>query len=403
MKRTSFTWLAVPAGCALSVVAVEAAGAGDTARWLVVGTAFTAWLGTAAWQVIARPAFSPEPRAASEGDLVPLVSGLLTELDGAAVSQLDGAGGEIRRASTLLREAIAVLAKSFQGLSDLSKRQEAIVQEIIGRSTDSSANGNFNASRFADEAAALLDGFVEILVAVSRNSVAAVHHIDDMVSELDGVFGLLDDIKKLAKQTNLLALNASIEAARAGETGRGFAVVADEVRKLSLASSGLNEQIHARIYGAQDAIARVRETVGEMASRDLNTTIDAKERVNQVMDQTSSMNLYFAEKISEVSEVSEQVASAVGDAIRSLQFEDMTTQVLAAAERHVERLKQLSAGVDELRRNSLDAVPLQGGSPCVPALRQLREKVQQHREAWSGTDHKAVQQESMAAGDVQFF
>jgi methyl-accepting chemotaxis protein len=106
------------------------------------------------------------------------------------------------------------------------------------------------------------------MVDVSRNSLETVHHIDDMVEKLDGIFGLIENVEGLASQTNLLALNASIEAARAGDAGRGFAVVADEVRTLSINSAELNNQIREEISYAKETIEVLRSTVGGMASTD---------------------------------------------------------------------------------------------------------------------------------------
>src|SRR3546814_6363889 len=89
-----------------------------------------------------------------------------------------------------------------------------------------------------------------------------------MGKHLDAIFDLLGDVKTIADQTNLLALNAAIEAARAGEAGRGFAVVAEEVRSLSERSTNFNEQIRKLVSVSKDAIAKVRDTVGDMATRD---------------------------------------------------------------------------------------------------------------------------------------
>src|SRR3546814_2120216 len=99
-----------------------------------------------------------------------------------------------------------------------------------------------------------------------------------MVKHLDAIFDLLGDVKTIADQTNLLALNAAIEAARAGEAGRGFAVVAEEVRSLSERSTNFNEQIRKLVSVSKDAIAKVRDTVGDMATRDSSVSSGAQDR-----------------------------------------------------------------------------------------------------------------------------
>jgi methyl-accepting chemotaxis protein len=225
-----------------------------------------------------------------------------------------------------------------------------------------------------------------------------------MVEHMDGIFKLLNDVKDIAEQTNLLALNASIEAARAGEAGRGFAVVADEVRKLSLRSTSFNDQIRERVSDAKRAIARVRDTVGLIASRDMNATIGAKERVNQIIDQTGELNVYFAEKISEVSTVSDRMNEAVGHAVRSMQFEDITTQSLAAAIRHLDRLGETLGSLHGLRAiGGLSAPDGAAARELATRIVTLRTQLQALRAGWQQDSAKAVAQESMHSGSVELF
>lgn len=397
MKYRFPVWWSIPVALTVLVLYLEARLPAGVVHWLALAAAFGAWAGVALWREKSFRQLhlhAVAPVVAAE----PPVGELLAEMDGALESELCGANNEIERARGLVRDAVSLLGTSFQELEALSTRQGVIVAEIVGHGS-ASGGDNVNVQQFVDEASTLLDSFVEMLIDTSKNSVVVTHHIDDMVAELSGVFSLLENIKALAKQTNMLALNASIEAARAGEAGRGFAVVADEVRKLSMISGDLNENIRDRISGAQTAIMNVRKTVEIMATRDINATVDAKERVNAIMEQTGAMNVFFSEKIGEVSEVGNQVTTAVGTAIRSLQFEDMANQVMMAAGVHIERLQQVSAHLGELRQQGAG----ESASTNDANLRQLQATLAHQRETWRNANHKAVSQESMNAGDVQLF
>ncbi|WP_187775597.1 methyl-accepting chemotaxis protein [Luteimonas suaedae] len=183
-----------------------------------------------------------------------------------------------------------------------------------------------------------MEQLVEALEQVSGQSGATVAHIDEMAAHLDGIFSLLEDVKSIADQTNLLALNAAIEAARAGEAGRGFAVVADEVRNLSERSTAFNEQIRKLAHSSKDAIAKVRETVSHVASRDMGRSRDARLEAATMLDQVAAINRSLSESMREISECGRDIDVSVADAVRALQFEDIATQALGGVHSHLERL-----------------------------------------------------------------
>lgn len=300
---------------------------------------------------------------------------------------------EIERVQTLVQDAIHPLAGSFHGIVAKTQAQEDSVSDLVERMATGSGE---NIQGFIHEASELMSYFVEIMVDTARQSVETVYKIDDMVEHMDGIFRLLEDVKSIADQTNLLALNAAIEAARAGEAGRGFAVVADEVRQLSQRSNSMNDQIREQVNAAKDAIARVRETVSEMASRDMNVTIDAKERVESALGEVSEINMYAAAKIGELSVLSGEINNDVNEAVRMLQFEDIVTQALAAAGRHAGRLEEMGPLIHALGE-------LFASGDLEAGLDSLRAMLEDFKARVGGGDCKTVSQESMAAGEVELF
>ena len=311
---------------------------------------------------------------------------LLQQLESELIEESTSTAQEVRRVQTLLHEAVTGLANEFENMSRFAQRQEAVVTEILDLNSGGT-EGSVNVRQFAEDTSHLMEEFIGILTSVSEQSVETAHHIDDMVEHLDGIFGLLDDAKSIADQTNLLALNAAIEAARAGDAGRGFAVVADEVRNLSARSTAFNDQIKEQVDKAKEAIAHVNKTVNAMASRDLQVTIEARNRVQRTLRAVEDMNVFFATKIGEVSALGDEQAQAVATAVRSLQFEDICRQSLEAAETSLERTQELVSLLRSAAAGEADV-----GS-----------RLDEARARWSAHRHKAVAQEGMDSGDVELF
>ncbi|WP_301332416.1 methyl-accepting chemotaxis protein [Nevskia ramosa] len=336
---------------------------------------------------------------------------LLEELRSGLVSESAGVQHEVERVRTLILESVRTLGSAFEQMNKQSRAQETAVGRILSRAESGAGGNGVDVQHFARTASQLMEGLVDILAGVSKQSANSVQHIDAMVKHLDAIFELLGDVKTIADQTNLLALNAAIEAARAGEAGRGFAVVAEEVRNLSERSTSFNEQIRKLVFSSKDSIAKVREAVGEMATRDMGASLHARNEVGRLMAQVEEINVAVAGSAREAHAAGEQISIAVGQAVRCLQFEDIATQALGAALVHVRHLHQIG---DETR--GLQAVlinearpepirqPLPAAAPSYVAPKPAPTPVAEAaNDDWRVPAHKPVAQLSMQAGAVELF
>lgn len=242
-----------------------------------------------------------------------------------------------------IRDSSKTLSSSFSGLGSTSNQTNLLINEVMksvtGRTTQKDENEeSVTVEKFASEVSDILMQYVSLLIDVSEKSVQAVHHIGDMVKELDHMFGLLADIRTIAEQTNLLALNAAIEAARAGEAGRGFAVVADEVRKLSQDTNRLSDQIRNRGEVTKSTVTMVRDIVGAIASLDLNDAINAKGHVDSMLQGLEETNQHISNTMDQLNTLNVDVNRHVSTAVQSMQFEDIITQIISEISQDLERL-----------------------------------------------------------------
>ena len=270
--------------------------------------------------------------------MFPPIPAAVVEMENQLSEELTLLRAELTQVRDLSSEAVRTLTDSFHGLNADAVEQSALVRSTIKDIGGEEGSGNIGFEEFTRETSTFLQEFIDVLVNVSHQGMSTVNCIDDMAGHMDEIFALLTDVKSFADQTNLLALNAAIEAARAGEAGRGFAVVADEVRKLSRHSEHFNEQIGNQAKTAQTSIARARDLVSSVASRDMNTTLQAKSRLDAMMDQVYAMNEGVSVNLEKVSQIAENIDGNVGLAVRSLQFEDIVRQLSVQAENRAEKV-----------------------------------------------------------------
>jgi len=335
----------------------------------------------------------------SQTDLVLQIQGMNNEISVAFQNQLNMVKDDLTQLRSLIHDATVELQSSFNGLSGTSNHQSALVMELIsdsGFSESEDTENSFSFGEFAEETKSVLTQFVGQIVEVSRDSVMVMHVIDDVADEMELVVKLLDDVKGIADKTNLLALNAAIESARAGEAGRGFAVVADEVRKLSQSSNAFSDEIRDVVNKADENIKLAQKTVATMSSRDMNEAIKSKDKVDKMLRRTETMNQVMAEKLNDVNAISDKINQDVGTAIRSLQFEDMTTQLLQHITRRVDQIQDASNEFTSAVNGFVD--PTEDADP-----EQYYEKASMAVSKMKSTLSSAVSQSNVEEGGIDLF
>lgn len=322
---------------------------------------------------------------------------LLNDVQEMSRGEIEALRGDMQRVHDLVAEAVEDIGGSFAEIQKHAATQEAEMRRIV----EEGDAGAMDLRGFTTRAGDLMSQLVRVLAEESAQSAQNVDRIDDMASHLDAIFELLEDVKSIADQTNLLALNAAIEAARAGDAGRGFAVVAEEVRSLSERSTSFNDQIRKRVHESRDSMAKVRGAVKEMAARDMAASEDAKVRVEHLVGQAEGINHALAHGIGQVSACGERIARAVNDAVRSLQFGDITTQAVNAAFSHLDRLQDMGDESHAIKGSLPSRGPVT--SHHQTQMAQVRQRIEPKQEVWQTRPHKPAEQSSMDSGAVELF
>ncbi len=325
--------------------------------------------------------------------------GIVTQWRMQADAEVAGLRGDLSRLHELVSDAVETLSGAFAQIQNQSREQENEVRRIV----DGGGESSVDVGAFADSAGAMMTNLVAVLAEESQNSALTVKHIDTMSEHLDAIFALLEDVESIADQTNLLALNAAIEAARAGEAGRGFAVVAEEVRTLSERSGSFNDQIRKRIHNSREAMNTVRSTVKEMAARDQAASEEAEQKVGGMLQQAQALQSTLEQSIARVAQHGQAISAATQEAVRSLQFGDITTQVVGATEGHVERIEHIHEELVHLQGALATALMRPKPPEAKTAVSGAHTRMTERKETWKEPPHKPAKQDTLETGGVELF
>jgi len=319
----------------------------------------------------------------------------LTDIASLLHQQLNIIDNEVDRASALIRDAVTGIADSFKYLKNLSEDQQQMLNSVINYQQGVDEDKTMTIESFVHDSSETLEDFVQVIISTSKQSLEAMSFTNEMSKQLEGIFSLLGQVEGLASQTNLLALNAAIEAARAGDAGRGFAVVANEVRALSVNSTELNNDIRQEISKTQSIIERLQSSVETMASADMTSTLEAKNRVSEMVEHVGDVNNKTQKVVEELTLISPKINDTVEVGIRSLQFEDLAHQTLTSLKSNTETINLLYQEIEQFDVK-------QGNS--AEKLSILQQKCQQliHK-ADHVNDNRSVSQSSMDEGEVELF
>lgn len=367
--------------CVLAGVAVAALLLGSPAgAWLAAAAAAGAgWLG-AGW-LGATPAADLSPAADGEP------RGPTPESDFAAWSlqfsqEFDTSRSSVARVNDLVQSGVGDLGRSLSEIHRLIQGQQAALQGVLENLTAGSSEVSLR-TLIGDIAmtAGALNGFARLVIEVSKLNMDVYFEVEDMAAELAQIGKFVDGVDWVAKQTTLLALNASIEAASVGVAGRGFQVVANEIRTLAQRSRQISADIRASNVSLQSRVRQTQEAARQSASQDLSALLGSKSELDRIRQKMGDLDARIAGRMADVHEISAAIGARTSVAVRSLQFEDISRQIVGYVDADLRALSSTLTRLGEPSRTSglenLETLSRQilaeerAGAPHLPGQTEL--------------------------------
>jgi methyl-accepting chemotaxis protein len=319
-----------------------------------------------------------------------------------AETERDRLEREVRDRESLMRRTRTVLTEFSEGIPFLENMADIVIKESE-KSTVEVTDSIFSIGNTSKEVGTniqeLLEGMfsgekslkiltdrltedirkIEELIVDFRNVGKGfsrdMEGIEASVKQIDN---FTEDITDLADQTNILAINASIEAARVGEQGKGFAVVAGEVQRLAARSKDLAENITDLIKSIVSTVAESRRIQTEKVQNAIESIAEYQRFSQNMIEVLSSQVENVGRGVEQTRTLSEAVTKNLNDVITSLQFQDITRQVL-------EHMIAILRDIDSEAEEGLNGREPLSASAVEETVKAFKEKAVSHftvREEW---------------------
>ena len=267
---------------------------------------------------------------------------------------------DVREEMDQLGMSVQEIADGNQDLSERTESQASNLEETAASMEQIHGNIQQSAES-AQRGYLLADDTKDVTHRSNEAVTLVAKSMQEISQSSKKITEIIQLIEGVAFQTNILALNAAVEAARAGDQGRGFAVVATEVRALAQRTTAAakeiknlitasNERIDAgnnqtsialeRMNVALSAVDKVAVVLEEISSTSKEQTLGVSQ-VNEAVTQMDTMTQQNAAMVEELAATAQSLSGQVKEVGNSM------------------RLFRLKSG--ELTVSQMDAVEMRRG------------------------------------------
>jgi methyl-accepting chemotaxis protein len=309
---------------------------------------------------------------------------------------------ELNQVNELLSDAITKLLSSFTDITSKVGEQRDLSD---GMAADVGGDKEHSVKDFIDSTNETLSRFIESTMKNSMYSIQLTESMDDISIVTNQIVSVLHEVEEISDQTNLLALNAAIEAARAGDQGRGFAVVADEVRNLSTRQHEFAIEIRRNMDEVFSLIEDADDTITAMASQDVSYAFDSKTTIDSMSEDVSIREDKSKYAMDVMARLAGGVDTNVTSAVTSLQFQDLTSQVVYHIKTRAELVESVLNSMSEIPIDVTGDLDIVNGlqEKTIKKMENFKTSLDNLAEVIAHTHTNPVMQKKMSDGTIDLF
>lgn len=243
----------------------------------------------------------------------------------------------IKAVPSKTEEAAFVLMEKFLAVREAASKAEASARALRNEIEDTQSLKSINYTAEVSRSAVRTER--ESIKSLSSATRENREHLKSMSREIEIGLDLLNNITEITEQSKLIAFNMSIEAARMGEKGRGVKVITTELHKLNDRTYDFSHQVADLLGRFRDyntlLVTNMEEKSSVVVSQ-VEKGIDAMESALESLIAAASHAGIFTR---EIAEMSEQINHGLDGVLESLQFQDITRQMIEGSQAILQELK----------------------------------------------------------------